>query len=72
MVQAIANIVVGMHWSNKVAWNETRTLMNQLVEGMLAVGTRLTPNNRPSGIIDFVARACDVPANVDETYVIQN
>lgn len=48
MVQAIANIVVGMNWSNKVAWNETRTLMNQLVEGMLAVGTRLTPNNRPS------------------------
>ena len=28
------------------------TLMNELIEGMLAIGTRFSPHNGPSGVIN--------------------
>ena len=33
--------------ADEIAWNELRTLVEQLIEGMLAVGARLPPNDRP-------------------------
>ncbi len=37
----------------EVTWNESRSLMDQLVKRMLAVGSRLTPVNRAGIAGDF-------------------
>ena len=38
---------------DEVARDQPRPLMNQLIEGVLAVGSRLAPIDRPGRIIDF-------------------
>ena len=48
------NVMVGSHWiesfhgSEEIAGDQFSALVDQLVEGVLAVGTRLSPNNRTS------------------------
>src|SRR6476660_4984532 len=44
----------------EVAGNESRSLMDQLVKRMLAVGSRLTPVNRAGIAGDFASIKCDV------------
>ena len=44
--------VEGLTETNKVARDQTGTLMDELVIGMLAIGPRLAPNNRPGLISD--------------------
>src|SRR3984885_1550502 len=48
--------------SDEIAGYETRTLMHQLIERMLAVGTRLSPKNWSSIVIDLHAIERDVLA----------
>src|SRR5579884_2411066 len=45
---------------DEVARDEFRALVNQLIEGMLAVGARLAPENRPGLIINMPAVERDV------------
>src|SRR5271166_2693606 len=40
---------------DKVARDELRSLMDQLIKGMLAVGSRLAPIDRPSLVLDLLA-----------------
>src|SRR6185503_8994448 len=47
---------------DEVAWNESRSLMNQLVERVLPVGSRFAPINRAGIVGDFVAVNGDVLA----------
>src|SRR5678815_4561693 len=44
----------------EIAWNEPRSLMNQLVERVLTIGAWLAPINRSGIIGDFVAVERDV------------
>ena len=44
----------------EVARNESRSLMDQLVKRMLAVGSRFTPVNRTGVAGDFASIKCDV------------
>src|ERR1700722_978464 len=48
--------------SDEIAGYEARTLMHQLIERMLAVGTRLSPKNWPSIVIDLHAIERDMLA----------
>src|SRR6516164_4694775 len=48
--------------SNEVARNELRALVNQLIEGMLAVGSWLSPVDRSGLVIDLLAMERDVLA----------
>src|SRR6516165_12060996 len=41
--------------SDEIAGYEARALMDQLIERMLAVGTRLSPKDRPGIVIDLRA-----------------
>jgi hypothetical protein len=45
---------------DEVAWNESRALMNQLVERMLAVGAGLAPVDRADIVVDSAAIELDV------------
>src|SRR6266446_4627986 len=44
----------------EVAGNESRSLMNQLIEGMLTIGSRLAPVDRAGIVADSLAVAGDV------------
>src|SRR6266700_1077298 len=46
--------IEGMGKTDKIARDQLGPLMDQLVEGMLTIGTGLTPDNRTSLIIDNV------------------
>src|SRR5918994_4601534 len=61
-IVVLAERVEGLVERDEVAWNESRSLMNQLVERVLAVCARLTPVDRPGIIRDFVAVNGDVLA----------
>jgi hypothetical protein len=51
----IGQHVVGLHWRKEVARNELVSLMDQLIECMLSIGSRLTPNHRTGTIGDRFA-----------------
>src|SRR4029077_21221256 len=44
--------IKGLSKRDEIAGNEPRSLMDQLIERMLAIGPRLTPINRPGVVID--------------------
>src|SRR6516162_4952222 len=48
--------------SDEIAGYETRALMDQLIERMLAVSTRLSPKDRPGVVVDLHAIEHDVLA----------
>src|SRR5579871_735776 len=47
---------------DKIAWNEARALMQQLIERVLAVGPRFAPIDRPGLVIDRLAEQRNVLA----------
>src|SRR4030095_16855716 len=47
---------------DEVTRDESRPLVDQLVEGMLSVGSRLSPVDRPGRVIDFAPCQRDVLA----------
>src|SRR4030095_304462 len=55
-----AKWIQGFAERDEVAGNESRALMNQLVEGMLTIGARLTPVDRASIVADSFAVYGDV------------
>src|SRR5690606_25550987 len=56
----ITDRVVRYCWSNEIAWNQLCTLMDKLVECMLAVGARFAPNNGSGLVVHTVSLAIDV------------
>jgi hypothetical protein len=56
-VLVVLNGVVALSSKNEVGRDELGTLMEQLVEGVLSVGCRLTEENGASGVLDIVAAA---------------
>src|SRR5258706_4664596 len=48
----LANYIMSYGRSNKITWNKTCSLVNKLVECMLAIGSGLAPYNRAGRIID--------------------
>ena len=50
----LANRIVADSGREEIAWNQARTLMNQLIKSMLTVCTRFTPNNRSSLVSDDI------------------
>ena len=61
-VVMLAERVEGLGEGDEVARDEPRPLMDQLIEGVLAVGARLAPVDRPGVVVDGDAvrasRAC--------------
>src|SRR5918992_5874561 len=57
--------------SDEVAWNESRSLMNQLVERVLAVCAGLAPVDRPGVVGDVVAINGDVFAIALHSQLLQ-
>ncbi len=55
MVLASLDVVVGVDGSDEVTGDQLGALVDQLIEGMLAIGARLTPDNGASGIVHLVA-----------------
>jgi hypothetical protein len=58
----IPNRVMGFHGSNEVARDKLRALMDKLIEGVLPVGARFTPDDgagrdvyRPAVTVDVLA-----------------
>ena len=51
----ISNRIMGLCWGNEITWNQVRSLMNQLVKGMLSIGTWFPPNDWASTIVYFFA-----------------
>src|SRR5215470_11114502 len=47
---------------DEIAGYEARALVDQLIERMLAIGTRLSPKDRPGSVIDLRAIERDVLA----------
>jgi hypothetical protein len=62
VVKTLPDVVVGLDWSNEVAGDQASSLVDKLVEGVLAVGARLTPNDRAGGVVDLSARTGNVPS----------
>ena len=66
MVESISDVIVGLNRGNKVTRNQPCALMNQLVKSMLAIGSRLTPDNGACGIVNIRSRSGDIPKqNID-------
>src|SRR5689334_25292844 len=61
-IVVLAERVEGLVERDEVARNESRSLMNQLVERVLSVGTGLAPVDRAGTIGDFTAMNGDVLA----------
>jgi hypothetical protein len=59
---SLLNIVVRVHRCNEITGDDLCALMNQLIEGVLAIGAGLAPDDGASGIVDLVAGAGDVPS----------
>ena len=55
----IADRVVGLDGHEEIARDEFRALVNELIEGVLAVGARFSPDDLPSGVIDAISFAID-------------
>ena len=47
--------IEGLHRGQKIARDQFRALMNQLVEGVLSIGTGLSPDDRASAPTDRFA-----------------
>lgn len=52
MMQSIANGIKSLRRCNEITWDKPSALMNELVECVLAIGSRLTPNYGPRRIVD--------------------
>ncbi len=61
-VVVVAERVVAPHEADEVAGDQPRPLVDQLVEGVLAVGSRLAPEDRPGVVVDMGALERDVLA----------
>lgn len=61
MVEAGTHRVVRLCRRDEVARDQTGALMDQLVEGVLAVCARLAPHDRTSAVVHWLATAGDVP-----------
>src|SRR5690606_10969011 len=53
---------MGLRRRDEITWNQFSALMNELVKGMLAVGTRLAPDDGPCLIIHRIAFAIHILA----------
>jgi hypothetical protein len=56
-VLVVLNRVVALRGQDEVGRDELRTLVEQLVEGVLGVGGRLAEENGASGVLDVVSAA---------------
>ncbi|RNA23317.1 glucosephosphate isomerase [Brachionus plicatilis] len=54
VMQATSHRIVGMNRRDKVAWYQSCSLMNQLVESMLSIGAWLAPNYRTCAVINLL------------------
>ena len=61
VVKTLPDVVVGLDRGDEVAGDEAGSLVDELVEGVLAVGAGLTPNDRAGGVVDLSARTGNVP-----------
>ncbi len=61
VMKSFSDVVVGLHGRNEVARNKTGTLMDQLVERVLAVRAGLTPDDGAGGVINLRSGTGDVP-----------
>ena len=61
MMDVVTNRVQRLGRSDKIRWNQFRSLMDELIECMLAVGTRFTPNNWASRVFNTTTASSDVP-----------
>lgn len=59
LVLVIVDRVVALGSHDEISGDELGALVEQLVEGVLGIGSRLTEQNRASGVLDVVATACD-------------
>ena len=59
LLVVIANLVVAVGRGDEVARNHLGALMDQLVEGVLAVRTRFTPKDRAGLVVHSLAFAVD-------------
>ena len=53
----VAQLVVTVHGADEVGRDELRALMDELIEGVLAIGARLAPDHRTCGVLDRRALA---------------
>lgn len=60
-MEVVSNGVVGLGRSKEVRWNEASALVDELVEGMLAIGAWLTPHNGASAVLHCAATPCHIP-----------
>ena len=51
--------IVALDGRQKIAGNQLAALMDQLIKGVLPVGTRFTPNYRPCGVLRGITVAGD-------------
>lgn len=51
MVLAVADGIVGLRGSDKICGDDAGALVDELVEGVLAVGTGLAPNDRSGAVV---------------------
>lgn len=66
MVKSLTNVVVGLDGRNEVTGDEPGALVDELVEGMLAVRAWLAPNDWPGGVVNFGTGTGDVPGRMYE------
>ena len=66
MVKSLTNVVVGLDGRNEVTGDEPGALVDELVEGRLAVRAWLAPNDWPGGVVNFGTGTGDVPGRMYE------
>ena len=60
VVFAAADGVVCVNGRDEVSRDQSRALVNQLIEGVLAVCSRLAPHDRTGGVVDGGAAPCHI------------
>lgn len=61
-MEVVSNRIMGLGRSNEVSRNEAGPLVDKLVEGMLAIGARLTPHNGACLVLHRAATPCHIPS----------
>ena len=62
MMNSTVDGIVSFARGNEITRNQIRSLMNQLIESVLPVGSRFTPHNRTGRVVCRLARASYVLA----------
>lgn len=56
----VANWVVSLNWEDEITWDKLRTLVDQLVECVLTISTRLTPDYWTSLVVNVLTTLGDI------------